>query len=148
MDQATVSTASRSGHRKYYISSSSWKVWSRKETLSFIKLHAMKVYTARKIKAPCIPSLGTKWKWVVSFNQAPLSPWGKSEFHQIGSWVGSRATATFWQREKKSQFLLERERRLLRLSPVVYWNTFVLLDILHELHVCKTVDTRFLSLQI
>jgi hypothetical protein len=46
-----------------------------KLSLCFTKHHAMKTYWGSGGIAPCIPNLGARWRWVISFTSRPLHPW-------------------------------------------------------------------------
>jgi hypothetical protein len=52
------------------------------------KHHAMKAYLGSGCVAPCIPDLGTRWRWVVSFTSRPLYPQGKSPWYPLDRKLG------------------------------------------------------------
>jgi hypothetical protein len=43
--------------------------------------------------------LGTSWRWVVSFTQRPLYPWGRSHWHPLDRSLGGSQNLSGWCRE-------------------------------------------------
>jgi hypothetical protein len=59
-----------------------------KSCLYITKHHSIKEYWGSWDTTPCIPDLGTRWRWVVSFTTWPLYPQGKSNLYPLDRRLG------------------------------------------------------------
>jgi hypothetical protein len=63
----------------------------------------MKAYWRKGGKAPHIPSICTRWRWMVSFMPQPLTPGVRAPSSQwVGGWVNPRAGLSMVGKRKES----------------------------------------------
>jgi hypothetical protein len=86
-----------------YLGSRGKGIGKLKLSLCFIKHHGKKTCRGSECTVSLIPSLGTRWRWLVASRKDRFILWERApSTHRIWWWVGPRVTLDVWRTDKSS----------------------------------------------